>query len=499
MDGGAAIRRSLMAESKASKVTGEFAMVAARILAVQLASFLLIPIITKSLGADAYGVWAQYKSGLRMLAPIVSLNLAYGLIRQIPSTPESTRIGHLLSTTVVVVVGSFAGALAAYVSRDWLATTFLEGQVEVVVLFAVMLPAFATTNLLLDFLRAERSIVTHSLLSVGLNLAVPLGFLVLTAAGESLHTCLTYYLVIQAVVLVLLAAHILRSHPFSPPTFRGLPALILFSLPLVAVALQFAVVEFADRFLIAYYLGLEATGSYTTGYQVASGLQVFMTPFTFLLPAIISEKWDRGQRAAVGRILTDSAAVFVAAAVPVILLFGAYGHPLLRLLSNAAIADRAGTVLLVVSGSYLLYGVFVIAALILYARKRSASYAALWIVSVVANLVLNVLLIPRFGIDGAAVATFAAHFLLLLFFLAVFGRKGEGVLGREVWLLLLAAAPLAVATAVGASLVDTGGFRAAVLLGSLVAWAGFFRWTCPSTLARVFHMLGLKRQATQEG
>jgi O-antigen/teichoic acid export membrane protein len=482
-----------MPESRVSKVTSEFAMVAARIAAVQLASFLLIPIVTKSLGADAYGVWAQYKSGLRMLAPIVSLNLAYGLIRQVPSTPREARIGHLLSTTAVVVLGSSVGALAAYSSRNWLANTLLEGRVEVVVLFAFMLPVFATTNLLLDFLRAERSIVTHSLLSVGLNLAVPVGFLALTAAGESLHTCLTYYLVIQAVVLVLLAVHILRTHPFSPPTFGGLPALILFSLPFVAVALQFAVVEFADRFLVAYYLGLEATGSYTTGYQVASGLQVFVTPFTFLLPAIIAEKWDRGQRAAVGRVLTDSAAVFVGVSVPVILIFGAYGRPLLRLLSNAAIADRAGTVLLVVSGSYLLYGVFVIAALILYARRRSASYAALWIASVVANLALNVLLIPRFGIDGAAVATFVAHSLLLLCFLAVFGRRGEGTLGREVWLLLLAAAPLAVATSMGAGRVGDEGFRAALLLGSLGVWAGFFRWTCPSTLERLFRMLGLVR------
>lgn len=466
-------------------------MVAARIATVQLAAFLLIPILTKSLGADAYGAWAQYKSGLRMLAPIVSLNLAYGLIRQIPSTPREARIGYLLATSAVVLIGSSLAALAAYSSRNWLANTLLEGQVEVVVMFALMLPVFATTNLLLDFLRAERSIVTHSLLSVGLNLAVPVGFLALTAAGESLHTCLTYYLVIQAVVLVLLAVHVLRSHSLSPPTFGELPGLVLFSLPLVAVALQFAVVEFADRFLVAYYLGLEATGSYTTGYQIASGLQVFVTPFTFLLPAIIAKKWDRGERAEVGRVLTDSAAVFVGASVPVILVFGAYGHPLLRLLSNAAIADRAGTVLLVVSGSYLLYGVFVIAALTLYASKRTPSYAALWIASVVANLALNVLLIPRMGIDGAAVATLAAHFLLLLCFFAVFGRRGEGALGREVWLLLLLAAPLTLATAVGAGRVGAEELRVALLLGGLVAWAGFFRWACPSTLERLSRMLGL--------
>jgi O-antigen/teichoic acid export membrane protein len=493
VDGGVGIRRYLMPEPRVNKVTGEFAVVAARIAAVQLAAFLLIPILTKSLGADAYGVWAQYKSGLRMLTPIISLNLAYGLIRQIPSTPREARVGQLLSTMAVVLLGSSVGALATYSTRDWLANTFLEGQVEVVVLFAFMLPVFATTSLLLDFLRAERSIVTHSLFSVGLNLAVPVGFLALMASGESLHACLTYYLVIQAVVLSWLAVHILRTHPVSRPTLDGLPALILFSLPLVAVALQFAVVEFADRFFVAYYLGLEATGSYTTGYQIASGLQVFVTPFTFLLPAIIAKKWDLGQRAAVGRVLTDSAAVFVGVSVPVILVFGAYGRPLLRLLSNAAIADRAGTVLLVISGSYLLYGVFVIAALILYATKRSASYAALWIASVVANLALNVLLIPRFGIDGAAVATFAAHFLLLLCFITVFGRKGEGALGREVWLLLLAAAPLAVATALGASRVGAEGYRAALLLGSIVLWAGYFRWTCPRTLERLLGLLGLDR------
>lgn len=473
-----------------NRVTGEFAIVALRVAAVQGASFLLIPVLTKTLGTEAFGTWAQYKSALRMLTPLVSLNLSYGLLRNIPSIADEERLGQLLSTSMIVLIGSCAAAGGVYLGRAWIADTFLDGQVAVVSLFTLMLPAFAVTNLLLDFLRAERRIVTHSIASTALYLSVPVGFLGLAVGGGSLATCLQYYLAVQIAALGVLAWLVLRSHSPARPHFGHLKELIPFSLPLMAVAFQFSIVEFADRFLVSYYLGLKATGSYATGYQIGSGLQLLLAPFAFLLPPIVSKKWDRGKRPEVARILSDSAAVFVGLSLPVVVVFASHGRLLLALISKASIAGEAHGVLVVTASSYLFYGIFVIAGQSLFAQKRSVAYAVLWFASMLTNVLLNVLLIPRLGIDGAALGTLGSHVLLVMTFFALFRPNARDILNRELWWLMLVAPALVLPVLFLSSLVGTGpALRLGLAATAILLWLGIFRLACPGTLRRLQYML----------
>jgi O-antigen/teichoic acid export membrane protein len=73
----------------------------------------------------------------------------------------------------------------------------------------------------------------------------------------------------------------------------------------------------------------------------------------------------------------------------------------------------------------------------LAAEKRTSLLMSRTICGGIVNVALNLLLIPRFGIIGAAIATLAAMFMASTFMLAVFGTTGRRILAMQIRALLL--------------------------------------------------------------
>jgi PST family polysaccharide transporter len=73
----------------------------------------------------------------------------------------------------------------------------------------------------------------------------------------------------------------------------------------------------------------------------------------------------------------------------------------------------------------------------LTAEKRTSLLMSRTICGGIVNVALNIVLIPRFGIIGAAIATLAAMFTASTFMLFVFGETGRRILAMQIRSLLL--------------------------------------------------------------
>jgi O-antigen/teichoic acid export membrane protein len=184
-----------------------------------------------------------------------------------------------------------------------------------------------------------------------------------------------------------------------------------FGMPLVPAALALWAINFIDRLFIALYKGQGEVGVYSVAVRVSSAIVFLMIAFRTAWPAFAySIEDDREARRTYSYVLTY--VVFVSCWVS--LGFGVLAPWIVHLLARNPSFQRASEAVALLSfggAAYIAYTVMAIGS----GRARKTQWN--WVIAGVAaavNIGLNVLLIPPYGMEGAAIATAAAYVALFL-------------------------------------------------------------------------------------
>ena len=178
-----------------------------------------------------------------------------------------------------------------------------------------------------------------------------------------------------------------------------------FGIPLVPTALFLWVTNFSDRFFLVKLADVSEAGLYSVGVRVASAMVLLLTAFRMAWPAFAySIKDEREARRTYAYVLTYLTVVTAWVALALTLL----SPWLVDLLAAPRFADSATVVgpLAFATVSYAAYIVIAIGV----GRARRTQFN--WVVTGAAalvNVVLNLVLIPPYGMMGAALATVAAY------------------------------------------------------------------------------------------
>src|SRR5207244_11323044 len=182
-----------------------------------------------------------------------------------------------------------------------------------------------------------------------------------------------------------------------------------FGMPLVPSALALWAINFIDRIFIAQYKNQAEVGVYSVAVRISSAIVFLMMAFRLAWPAFAySIEDDREAKRTYSFVLT----YLLLVCAWVSLALGLLSPWLVELLAPKHSFHRASeAVALLAFGSAAYAGYTVLAIGIGRARQTQFN----WIVSglaAVLNVVLNVILIPPYGMMGAAIATVAEYVAL---------------------------------------------------------------------------------------
>jgi O-antigen/teichoic acid export membrane protein len=183
-----------------------------------------------------------------------------------------------------------------------------------------------------------------------------------------------------------------------------------FGMPLVPSALFLWVLNFSDRFFLVKLAGPREVGLYSIGVRMASGIILLLAAFRTAWPAFAySIQDDREAKRAYSYVLT----YIVLITSWMALGLGVLAPWLVRLLTTEQFysAERVVAPLAFAAAAFGAYIVVVIG--IGRARKTRSN----WLITgaaAVLNVILNLLLIPPYGMIGAAIATIGAYAVLFL-------------------------------------------------------------------------------------
>ena len=178
----------------------------------------------------------------------------------------------------------------------------------------------------------------------------------------------------------------------------------------------------ADSFLLNILVGVRATGIYS----VTSGLAetLWYVPNALGL-VMLSRAVD--PHADAGRIAATLTRVTIALAVVLAIPTFLFGPRLVRVVYGSSFTD-AGVALRLILPGVVAYSVVAVLSRYLTGRGRPGTTTMIMVVGLATNVAANLVLIPRFGINGAAVASSLSYGLTAAVALIVFRRaSGRGL------------------------------------------------------------------------
>jgi O-antigen/teichoic acid export membrane protein len=390
-------------------------------------------VLARLLGPSAKGRFAI----VLLYSQLVALVLGWGMDQALAVTAArdlgGARRGFANAVIWTAVVGGFGMLVSAWAyglggagSAEGPLTSLLPNLSTSQFLYAaIAIPGELFFSIALLALVGRRMILAYSAVRVIRRLALLL--LVLGAAAVarlSLDVALVLNLAALLVTGAAIAVAAQRGGFFSlRPSASVLRAELAFGSRAVPGALAERLQFRADSFVVNLFLGVRSTGIYS----VTSGLAetLWYVPNALGIVMFSRAVDPRADAARVAATLTRAAvAVTLAATIPAFVL----GPYFVRFLYGSEFAD-AGVALRFILPGIVAYSIVAILTRFLSGRGRPGTTTLILGTGLAVNVVANLILVPRLGINGAALASSISYSITALLTLAVFLRvSGRGLL-----------------------------------------------------------------------
>lgn len=385
-------------------------------IAAKLIGFVLIPVYTRFLTPEEYGVMGVILVLPALLGDAVNLGIVAAYYRfyfdpdiEEQSIVTSTAfIFNYCTTLFVLTILSF---LDGQVSTMFFGVSSYDG------LFRVLFVTGILSNLNrfgLAILRVQRKtgrFVLVTVVRLVLNLSLNIYFVAELNLG--VMGILLGQLVPEFLLFIFFLPVILR-RSFKPAfSFRVLRNMLGFGIPLILVNLAAWLINSLPLTMLARLSSLTESGLFTMG-QKFGGLIVALVVSPFMLgwsPIAYAQAKKPEATRFYARVFTYVVCICMFA----VLGISVSVEDILQLIATPKYVPAANVVLPVAVGA-MLYGLAVFFASMINIAKKTYYSTIIWVVAAGISLALNLLLIPRMGRTGTALA-----YMLAYAFIAVVG------------------------------------------------------------------------------
>jgi len=367
-------------------------------------------IVARWLGADGVGQLAVINVAVATIVQLASFGLPSSNTYFIAQDQSHFRAAAINSLIFALGIGSFlaiALAASAALRPDW----FGFVSPNLIRIAAISIPFQLITLIGLNILLAVGKIREFNLLDLaGQSFVLINAVLVLLLLKRGLETLIAFNTLASILVAIVIALLLVVSartltHSRWRADIALLRRMIVYGLKFHISILAGAIIIRADLLIVNHFRGAAEAGVYSVASQFA--LLLMLLPgviATLLFPRVTTEQDVRGETTClVSRYTTLIMFACCLAAVPFSLL--------LPVVYGPAFTDATKLLLILLPGVYLM-GLESVLVQHFNALGLPRAIPIYWIVTLVLNLVLVFTLVPRFGAQGAAIASSISYALI---------------------------------------------------------------------------------------
>lgn len=379
----------------------------------KVVAFVYFAVLTKIIGVSGTGAYFLATSIIMLMSTFFDLGTTPLLIREWSrqDAHEGDKRGLLKSIIKLKAIVSVPGLILAGI-----VPIFLGYEAEVLHLVLIGLPILLLDSIALTSYGIIRSMQELKYEAAGMLLSqltiVAVGTFGLFATGSVLWAMIALLSgsLFNAIFSSMLARRLITS---DSEFVVGMENVVLFrlALPFFLAAVFVKVYSYIDTVIISQVMGTVATGIYAVAYKLTYAFQFIPLAFVAALYPALSKKNEKGEGRA--RHMLTSFEYMALVAFPIVFGIAAVAPDLVMLYSSVEFADAAPVLMVLVFVLIPIFFDFPLGSL-LNASNRQTAKTSIMGITMIINVIVNLLLIPSMGIMGAAVAALISFSFMLI-------------------------------------------------------------------------------------
>jgi len=388
--------------------------------AVAIGGLLLLPLLTKRIGAYGYGLYQQMLVTIGILSPIASFGLNNALVRFYPAKEKIEEKQELFYSIIVfkLFTSTIIAVLLLIFSKQ--ISNALFGGANYIVVLTAFIFFISSSNIICQFyFRSIRQIKIYATIRV-LDSYSKISFAyIMIILGKGIFGVILAYLLVEIFFTSLYLIIIFYQIGIKIPRFTNLKNWLKYGIPLIPTGLSLWIISFSDRYVIGYLMGIYHVGIYSAAYTIGFSFFMIMELINFVLVPTISKLYDNKKYNETKEYLGYVLKFYLLIAIPAVFGLIIFSKDILQIVTTSEIATSAWMITPIIGACTLFAGVSEVFDKTLRLTKKTSKIGLIITISAIINLVLNFSLIPIYGIMGAAVATILSYALsafLMIYF-----------------------------------------------------------------------------------
>lgn len=386
-----------MAKNKYKKLLSDTLLFSISNFGSKVLVFLLVPLYTNILTTEEYGTVDLIISMVNLLVPVMTLLIAEAVLRF--AFDKDVDKNQVLTAGLLFSIISTAILFFLKPAVNYLNSTIAEYWYYLLVIYFL----FSTNSYLSNYIRGIDKTKLFALKGIVYTLAlVTTNILFLLVFKWGMKGYLYAFIVTEVitVVFMLFGGRIVNS--FKPSFNIDLyKQMLKYSIPMIPSTISWWIMNVSSKYIITEYLGLAQNGIYSVAYKIPSILSLLTNLFiqAWQISAIQNHE-EKDNNSFIKNVYQYYFIISVALSSGLILFAKVMGYIL-----YAKEYFIAWTIVPILIIAYNFSGMSGFLASVYSAEKKTGMLFYSTVFGAIANIVLNLLLIPRFGIMAAAYTT----------------------------------------------------------------------------------------------
>lgn len=371
--------------------------------------FLLVPLYTKALSTEEYGTYDLIISTIQLLAPVLTLNIASGVMRY--SMDKNCDIREV--ATIGLKYVSYGTAAFLFACSLYSLLPVADSIRDLMPYIFSYFVCYIFNEYFTQLAKGMERVKDMAVAGIGSTIVLFCGtvfFLLVWRSGVEGFLCAG--ILSQAFAILFLAIRmriweVLYKSCYSKKLQKEI---IQYSIPLIITTIGWWVNNVLDKYVVAVILGVGANGILSVAYKIPSVMNVIQSVFMQAWHISAVKEYGNEQAQNFYERMFVSIHLLMSFACSILILLD---RPLARILyaSDFYEAWRYAPFLLVAGVLNTMSGFL---GPLLSATKNSAAMAKSGFYGSATNIVLNFVLVYSIGIQGAAIATVISSFVIYL-------------------------------------------------------------------------------------
>lgn len=378
----------------------------------RLTGFILIPVYARYINPAEFGILAIFLLVMSILQILYGMGIHAAFLRFYYDCKTGLQKRKLMGTVIIfLLLMSIIFSFILLLNQRWILkvifdTEQYEYHFSILILNIVFELFFLS---FLELLRAKEMPLKYIIFSVNkFILSLLLNILFIIYYKRGFLGVLEGGMLASLVSLIFIYFNQMKSVKVSL-NYSTLKEMMKYGLPFVPANLCSLILTSSDRYLLKMFSSYSEVGLYSMGYKFGLIINIFLImPFNLAWPTqIINISKKENAKEIFAKVMTYVILIATLCSVSLIVFI----QDIYKIVLTPEYF-ASYSIVQFIAFSYVFQGIYCVGILGMFIRKKTKPQLVIFSIAAILNLVLNFIFIPRWGMHGAAIATFLSYLVI---------------------------------------------------------------------------------------